>query len=217
MTTKGPTAAIAGIMPGVQSEGVWTGRRQLFVRFASEAETATLYTPDMLNRYLERGIGRGGLHSVSLTGRDPLSCGEFLVDAFSAWKPTRPVMLDCDGQHHKMMDELCGVLAMVQVSVDLAWSSAAFDRALATLVAAGRCGCGSAAVLAPRDGTSDGQLLRFVEQTHKASPGTKIVIHPPHGMERIQDRRYLELLEHAAAIHDDVRLVMRIGGRGVTA
>ena len=46
--TAGPTAALAGIPAGLQSQGVWAGRRQLFVRFAAEAETATMYTADAL-------------------------------------------------------------------------------------------------------------------------------------------------------------------------
>ena len=37
----GPTAALAGVPAGLQAQGVWVGRRQLFVRFAAEAETAT--------------------------------------------------------------------------------------------------------------------------------------------------------------------------------
>jgi hypothetical protein len=34
-------AALAGVPAGVQSLGPWAGRRQLFVRFAGEAETAS--------------------------------------------------------------------------------------------------------------------------------------------------------------------------------
>ena len=37
----GPTAALAGVPAGLQAQGVWSGRRQIFVRFAAEAETAT--------------------------------------------------------------------------------------------------------------------------------------------------------------------------------
>jgi hypothetical protein len=39
-------AALSGVPAGVQEQGVWMGRRQLFVRFAGEAETATLYSAD---------------------------------------------------------------------------------------------------------------------------------------------------------------------------
>ena len=35
-------AALAGVAAGVQSWGIWAGRRQLFVRFAGEGETPTL-------------------------------------------------------------------------------------------------------------------------------------------------------------------------------
>ena len=45
---SGPTAALAGVPAGLQAQGVWIGRRQLFVRFAAEAETATMYTADAL-------------------------------------------------------------------------------------------------------------------------------------------------------------------------
>ena len=45
MTT--PTfAALAGVPAGIQAQGLWMGRRQLFVRFAGEAETATMYTSE---------------------------------------------------------------------------------------------------------------------------------------------------------------------------
>ena len=43
-----PSAALTGVPAGVQSQGAWVGRRQLFVRFAGEAETATMYTSQAL-------------------------------------------------------------------------------------------------------------------------------------------------------------------------
>ena len=57
----GPTAALAGIPAGLQAQGVWAGRRQLFVRFAAEAETATMYTADALANELRRGHGTLGV------------------------------------------------------------------------------------------------------------------------------------------------------------
>ncbi len=55
--STGPTAAIAGITPGIQGQGAWTGRRQLFVRFAGEAETAVLYNGEMLAKQVDRAVG----------------------------------------------------------------------------------------------------------------------------------------------------------------
>ena len=68
----GPTAALAGIPAGLQAQGVWAGRRQLFVRFAAEAETATMYTADALANELRRGTARSAFHSIAISGRDPL-------------------------------------------------------------------------------------------------------------------------------------------------
>ena len=53
-----PTAALAGVPAGLQSQGVWLGRRQLFVRFAAEAETATMYTADALAGEIRRATAR---------------------------------------------------------------------------------------------------------------------------------------------------------------
>src|SRR3954468_23641596 len=96
--TAGPTAALAGIPAGLQAQGVWAGRRQLFVRFAGEAETATMYTADALANEMERALNRSKFHSIAIGGRDPLGNVEYLKAAFGSRDVTVPVMLDCDGQ-----------------------------------------------------------------------------------------------------------------------
>ena len=53
----GPSAALAGVPAGIQSQGAWAGRRQLFVRFAAEAETAVMYTADALAKELRQCLG----------------------------------------------------------------------------------------------------------------------------------------------------------------
>lgn len=209
--TTGPTAAIAGMLPGIQSQGVWTGRRQLFVRFAAEAETAVLYTPEMLARQLGRTVSQSALHSISVSGRDPLASAELIAETFQQWQSPLPVMLDCDGQRPEAVGRVGGHVTMVQVTLDVADSPVMAERAIATLVAAAAAAAEHALVLAPRDGTSDGQLLRFIEQAHAAAPGTKIVVHPVPGPERtLLDRRYAALLEQAMAIHRDITLLLRI-------
>ena len=65
-------------------------------------------------------------------------------------------------------------------------------------------------VLAPGEQASDGQLLRIVEQAHAASPKTVVVIHPPYNTPIDRDRRWVTLLERAAALHPDVRLTLRL-------
>jgi hypothetical protein len=79
----GPTAALAGVPAGLQAQGVWSGRRQIFVRFAAEAETATMYTADALANELRRSVSRSSYHSISISGRDPLSNVDYLLVAFA--------------------------------------------------------------------------------------------------------------------------------------
>ena len=58
----GPTAALAGIPAGLQAQGIWAGRRQLFIRFAAEAETATMYTADALANEFKRSTSLSSFH-----------------------------------------------------------------------------------------------------------------------------------------------------------
>ena len=213
----GPTAAIAGLAPGIQCQGVWTGRRQLFVRFAAEAETAMLYTPEMLGRQLARVAQQSVLHSISIAGRDPLASAELIADTFTHWESPLPVMLDCDGQRPDAIVRVAPRVTMVQVTHDFAGTPPTAERAVATLAAAAGAGREHALVLAPRDATTDGQLLRFIEQAHAMAPGTKIVVHPAPGVERhTLDRRYATLLEQAMMIHRDILLLLRIPAPAAT-
>jgi hypothetical protein len=207
----GPTAALAGVPLGVQSHGVWAGRRQVFVRFAGEAETATLYTADGLAGELKRHSTRRGLHSIAASGADVLGNAEYLAAVFSRWTPTLPVLVDTDGQRPEALEHLDTYVTMVQVTVDFGGSGALVDRALQTLEVAVKGKHDNALVLVPREDTSDGQLLRIVEQAGAVSRGTMIVVHPPSGADaNLLDRRWSALLDQAAALHADTRLVMRI-------
>jgi hypothetical protein len=207
----GPTAAIAGITPGVQGQGVWAGRRQLFVRFAGEAETAVLYTPEMLGRQVERAAANTALHSIALAGRDPLSSTDLIAAGFQAHKPTLPVMLDCDGQRPDAVASIMGVLSMLQVTFEFGDAPALAERALASIGSAMAAKKDHALVLAPRDATSDGQILRLVETAHAVSPNATFVIHPaPSGEKGPLDRRYATLMDQAMAIHRNMVLTMRI-------
>src|ERR1043166_2614782 len=116
--TAGPTAALAGIPAGLQAQGLWAGRRQLFVRFAGEAETATMYTADALANEIERATTKSKFHSVAIGGRDPLGNVDYLKAAFSAKKVGVPVMIDCDGQRTKELASLSGVVELAEITLE---------------------------------------------------------------------------------------------------
>lgn len=206
------TAALAGVPSGIQSSGVWTGRRQLFIRFAGEAETATMYTSGALVRELTKISGRATFHSLCAGGRDALGNAAFLAEALSALKPQLPVMLDTDGQRPEALTTLNGLLTLVQVTVSF-MSEPATELALDTLKVAVQAGYRHALVLAPRDETPDPLMLRVIEQASSVSQETAIVIHPnPAAVERggTLERRWASLLETASSLHSNVRLILRV-------
>jgi hypothetical protein len=205
-------AALAGVPAGVQAQGVWAGRRQLFVRFAGEAETATMYSSTALVRELERQLGRSKFHSISIGGRDPLANVPFLLAALGAARPAMPVMLDTDGQRPAALGDLVARLALVQVVIEFSGPDAAITRAVDTLRVAAEAGCAHSIVLCPRDDTTDSQMLRIIEQAHASSASAQVVIHPTvsTGDTPMLDRRWSTLLEQAAVMHEDCRIAIRI-------
>ncbi len=208
--TAGPTAALAGVPTGLQAQGVWVGRRQLFVRFAAEAETATMYTAQAIAQELKRAATRSAFHSISIGGRDPLANAEFLEAAFAASKPPLPVLLDTDGQRPENIGPLAKYITLLQVTLEGATMEPPAERGMLSLKAAADAGVEHALVLSPGEQASDGQVLRIVEQAHAASAKTVVVIHPPYNTPIDRDRRWVTLIERSAALHPDVRLSLRL-------
>lgn len=214
MTSRiaGPTAALAGIPAGLQAQGVWAGRRQLFVRFAGEAETATMYTADALANEINRALTRSKFHSISIGGRDPLGNVEYLLAAFSAKPVDVPVMLDCDGQRPSEIKALAKVVRLVEVTLEGAalTSDGQMDNAIASIKEASGVDVRHSLVVIADERTSDSVVLRVVEQVHAASEATTVVIHPATGTPVDRDRRWTVLLERTMALHSDVRLALRL-------
>jgi hypothetical protein len=203
------TAALAGIPAGVQASGPWSGRRQLFVRFASEAETATLYTAEALKGELKRLVGRSRYHSIAISGRDPLAESEYLVAAFQGGAPI-PVMLAHDGQRPDGLGALLPSLALVQVEMDGTEGEPVLECACETLALAADKQVKHALVITPPMDSSDALLLRVVERAAAASVRTEVVVHPTVESLTGPDRRWILWLERAAQVHDDVRVMPRL-------
>ena len=166
-------AALAGIPGGIRATGPWTGRRQLFVKFARMGETATMYTADALRGELVRLVRRSTYHSIALSGGDPLADVEFIASALKGGAPLA-VMLDHDGQRPESIDGIIDFLALVQVTLSGAEDDAAVARAMATLRRAKEKQVAHALVLTVEADASDGRLLRIVEQAEAASAETSV-------------------------------------------
>ncbi|HKH93365.1 MAG TPA: hypothetical protein VKA54_16290 [Gemmatimonadaceae bacterium] len=201
-------AALAGIPSGIRTTGPWAGRRQLFVKFAGVAETATMYTADALRTELARLAQRSVYHSIAISGGDPLGEVDFLAAALEGGSPLA-VMLDHDGQRPEALDRVIESLALVQVTMSGTEDDAALARALATLRRAAEKQVAHALAIVPEADPSDGRLLRIVEQAKGASVETSVVVHPT--TESLSgDRRWLTWIERASSVHGDVRLLPRL-------
>ena len=209
--TFGPAAALVGVVPVVQAQGVCIGRRQLAVRFAGEAETAVMYSAMALAEEISRLASRAKFHSIALLGRDPLGNVECLQAALAQAAVPLPVMVDSDGQRPEAVRELAPHLRVVQVTTDGVAPAIALGRIHATLTAARECGLDHALVVTPGEHTSDAQLLRLVEQAHAVSDRVAIVIHPEESPgSGALEPRWMELLAQATELHGDVRLLRRL-------
>ena len=206
-------AALAGIPIGIQRQGICAGRRQLLIRFAEPAETATMYTSDSLAREITRGLGRSPVHSVCISGRDALGNADFLEAALKTLATNTPVMADTDGQRPEAIGALHPYLWLVQVTLDTPAVAATVERAMETVRSAAHSGIPHAVVIAGSDEASDADYLQIVEQAHVASSTVQIVIHPGPATERgVIDRRWSVLIEHAMEHHADTRLALRLSG-----
>jgi hypothetical protein len=203
-------AALAGVPVGVQAQGIWVGRRQLFVKFAGEAETATMYSADALARELQRHVQRGAFHSISVAGRDPLANTEFLAAALTKAQIPLPVMLDIDGQRPEEFAAIAEHVSLVQVTLDPSSADTMLQRGCAMLAAAARAGRAHAFVAAASAETSDAQILRTVEQARDASSETDVLLLPPSTGEAVLDRRWAVLLDQAMQLHVRTALGTRI-------
>lgn len=206
----GPTAALAGIPAGLQAQGVWAGRRQLFVRFAAEAETATMYTADALANEVKRGTSRSAYHSISISGRDPLGNVEYLQAAFKKIGTDLPVMVDSDGQRPNEIAELRDFLRLAQVTLEGSSAEANADRAFESMQVAAKAGMQHAIVICVDERTTDAHVLRLIERAHATSEQMMVVVHPSTGVPVDRDRRWTTLFERAASLHRDVKLALRL-------
>lgn len=212
-TTPILAAALAGIPTGIQRQGVWSGHRQLFIRFAGAAETAQMYTADALARELNRALTRSPYHSVCACGRDALGNADYLAATLRQLPRGQRVMIDTDGQRPEAVAVVREYIQLLQVTVDTPVTAVAMENVQATLRAADRVGLEHAVVVSGSDDASDADYLQIVEQTHAASERAIMVFHPGPTAERGPlDRRWGILLEHALGKHGNVRIALRLSG-----
>ncbi|MGH7713882.1 MAG: hypothetical protein ACREOG_21565 [Gemmatimonadaceae bacterium] len=206
-------AALAGVPVALQQHGAWSGRRQLFIKFAGPAETAMMYTAEALTRELQRALERSRVHSICIAGRDALANDAFLVACLQQLNASVPVMLETDGQRPNVLERLQPYVQMVQVTVDTSVEEPALERIAESIKQCDRLGVAATVAISGRDNASDSDYLRIVESIAAASAKAVIVMHPSPAEERKPlDRRWSLIVEQASTRLRDVRVSLRLNG-----
>jgi 7-carboxy-7-deazaguanine synthase len=140
---------VSEIFTSFQGEGLFAGRRHLFLRMAGcnlrcrycdtpesleRTASCTIYGLDgsarvipnplkaeTLSSLLEPFFASPGLHALAITGGEPLVQSSFLAELFRAGRPPLPILLETNGTYPQ---RLAAVLPFVDiVSMDLKLSS----------------------------------------------------------------------------------------------
>jgi pyruvate-formate lyase-activating enzyme len=169
-----------------------------------------MYTADALANEIRRGTSRSVFHSISISGRDPLANVEYICAAFEKVTTELPVMLDTDGQRPAEIAELRKFLRLVQVTVEGGTIELQSDRVIESLKVSAETGLAHALVINADATASDAHILRIVERARGTSGATAVVVHPGPTTPVDRDRRWTTLFERLSAIHNDVRLALRL-------
>jgi hypothetical protein len=83
-------------------------------------------------------------------------------------------------------------------------------NALETIKNAGAIKAKPALVISADERTTESAVLRMIEQANAANEAVSVIIHPEEGAPVDRDRHWTLLLERATALHEDVRLALRL-------
>ena len=138
---------VSEIFSSFQGEGLFAGRRHLFLRLAGcnlrcgycdtpesleRTPTCTVYgadgsevsepnplAPAEVRDLLEPFLGAPGLHALAVTGGEPLVQSTFLAELLSLARPPLPVLLETNGTYPDRLDAVLPFIDIVSMDVKL--------------------------------------------------------------------------------------------------
>ena len=134
------TAKIHEIFTSIQGEGIFSGKRQLFVRFfgcnlkcafcdtPQQPSNITEYTSDDLFSYISQKTAPADIHSISFTGGEPLLQADFLKIILPKLKQVNyRIYLDSNGTMPKQLAGLIDFIDIVAMDIKLPSSTGLCD------------------------------------------------------------------------------------------
>lgn len=117
------------IFQSVQGEGPFVGYKQLFIRFCgcnlncnycdTEFLTGKIYTPQNLYQIVNDNYNLKELHSISLTGGEPLLSYEFLQEFLPLVKNKTKIYLETNATLYKELEEIKNLIDIISADIKL--------------------------------------------------------------------------------------------------
>lgn len=126
-------AKIAGTFEGIQGEGIYTGIKQVFIRFYG-CNLSCKFCDTRLNSYREFDLGELlkrirsfdiNYHSISLTGGEPLLQSDFLVKFLPKLK--KKLYLETNGTLPEKLNQIIDQIDIVAVDIKIPSSTGLKD------------------------------------------------------------------------------------------
>ncbi|MFA5392992.1 MAG: 7-carboxy-7-deazaguanine synthase QueE [Candidatus Ratteibacteria bacterium] len=220
------TAKINELFFSVQGEGVFIGYPQIFIRFAGcnlscrycdlpeNLSGKKLTAPELVNRVLTVRKENGGIHSVSLTGGEPLLQADFLTGFLPILKQKKiPVYLETNGTLPEELRKVGEYFAFI--AMDLKIASATGQAALwrAHRYFLRECQHLSSQVfvkIVVTNNTDSGEINYAAKLVRTINPKTPLIIQPAlnrNGRPEISGQKLASLFRSAFTILPTTRLI----------
>ena len=187
-------AKIAEVFKSMQGEGIYQGVTQVFVRFygcnlsCSFCDTKLdSYQEKTVDEILKQVLSYGQVHSVSITGGEPLMQTGFLESLFKALKKENiKIYLETNGVLYSELEKLIGLIDIIAMDFKLPTSTGDkdfWDSHKRFLEIAARKEVFIKAVVGEK--TQVGDILQTIEIIKKIKPDTPLVLQPENPREHL--------------------------------
>jgi len=220
------TAKISELFFSVQGEGVFIGYPQIFIRFAGcnlscrycdlpkNIPVEKLTAPELINRTLTIIKKNGDVHSVSLTGGEPLLQADFLTGFLPLLKQKNfSVYLETNGTLPKELKKVGKYLDFIAMDLKIPSATEQAAQWCAHRYFLQECQHLSSQVFVKvvvTNMTNAGELNYAAKLVRKINPKTSLIIQPVlgrNGRPKISGQKLMHLFQTAFKILPTTRLV----------
>jgi len=220
------TAKISELFFSIQGEGVFIGYPQIFIRFAGcnlscrycdlskNLSVKKLTVPELVNRILTIIKEKGSVHSVSLTGGEPLLQADFLTGFLPLLKRKKnPVYLETNGTLPEELKKIGKYLDFIAMDLKIPSATEQAAQWCAHRYFLQECQYLPSQIfvkVAVTSGTDSREISYVAKLVRKINPKTPLIIQPAldrSGQPEISGQKLMHLFQAAFKVLPTTRLI----------